>query len=255
MFNRQKFSADYLQKFSQDYEKSLNGFLPDEQIHITDALLAILKCYRKKPIDYDKIQDINEELFKKYRKRLVKYSNLSPSEYFSVKSQKHLDLQFDLKVENEGGDENFFTKQERQDFLNRAEAILKNRKKFLYLMTEPREEGEELKGLKKTKGRWSRSRGDNKLVLNQAQTVLLIHYLQWENIIFKEESLDNTLAGEVFSILTGYSAQKIRTSLGENELALIRNPKNLSELHNAIVKLEILIRKEIRAVNKSQEGS
>src|SRR3972149_9993651 len=143
MFNRQKFFASYLQKFSKDYEKSLEGFSFDEQVHITDTLIALLECYKQNPIDYKQAQKIHDELFKKYRKRLNNYNNVAPSGYFQEESMKHLDLQYDLKVENAGEGENFFTEHERKNFLTRAEILLRNHKRMLYLQTEPKTESNE----------------------------------------------------------------------------------------------------------------
>lgn len=247
MFNRQKFFVSYLQKFSKDYEKSLEGFLPDEQIHITDTLLAILECYKQNSIDYKQAQKIQDELLKEYRKRLNNYKNMAPSEYFGEESVKHLDLQYDLDVENKGEGENFFTEQERKNFLTRAEILLKNNKRMLYLQTEPKTESdEENLGSIKTKGKSKREAEDSVTALNQEQTALLIHFLQQTKIILKDEALNNKEAGQAFSVLTGYSADTLRQTIGKPEIERIATKKNLTQLHNVLTRMGILIDNKLR---------
>ncbi|MBI4945268.1 MAG: hypothetical protein HY840_02570 [Bacteroidetes bacterium] len=248
MFNRHKFFASYLQNFSKDYEKSLEGFLPDEQIHLTDTLLAILECYKQNPIDYKQAQKIQGELLKEYRKRLNNYNKMAPSEYFGEESMKHLDLQYDLDVENKGEAENFFTEYERKNFLTRAEILLRNHKRMLYLQTEPKTESNEdgVGSSVKTKGKTKRGAEDNVTALNQEQTALLIHFLQQTKIIFKDEDLNNKEAGQAFSLLTGYSADTLRQTLSKTEIERIATKKNLTELHNVLTRLGILIDNKIR---------
>jgi len=247
MFDRQKFHIAYLQKFMRDYEKSLEGFSSEEQLQITDNLLAILKCFRKDNPDYDRAQDLNEELHKKFKRRLTNYINISPSEYFSEQSQKHLDLQFDLKLPEAGMEENFFTKEEQDSFLNKAENLLKNRKRSLYLHMEGSEE-EGTEGLRvKTKNKARRERDDNITKLNQEQTALLIHYLQTGKIILRDEDLNNKEAGYAFSILTGYSADSLRQNLSKAELQRISTKKNIDKVANALTSIQLLMERELKA--------
>jgi hypothetical protein len=242
MFNRQHFFASYLQKFSKDYEKSLEGFLPDEQVHITDTLLALLECYKQNPIDYKQVQKIHDKLFKKYRKRLNNYNNMAPSGYFEEESMKHLDLQYDLDVEHKGEGENFFTEQERKNFLTRAEILLKNHKRMLYLQTEPSAEGEEKDGMNggkdKTNNKFKRERGDNATKLTEEQTALLAYLLSRTKITLKlgkeYGSIENKTAGEAFSMLTGFNPDNLRQSLGKEKLKQVASKKNLDAVSNAL---------------------
>lgn len=253
MLNRQKFFASYLQNFNRDYNKALQGFTPDEQVHITNVLLDILKCFKQETPDYDKTQELNEALYKKYRKRLVKYNNIRPGEYFSEESQKHLDLQFDLKVENAGDRENFFTSEEQQNFLKQAENILKNHKRILYLLTEPEENREELQlvTVTKTKGKHKREAKDELTDLTQEQTALFIDYLQRAKIILKGTNLSNKEAGQVFSILTGYSSDTLRQNLSKAELGRIANTRNRTGLYNLLTRLIALVKKDLEGKNPS----
>lgn len=247
MLNRQKFLRQYLKRFSEDYEKSITGFTAEEQICITETLLAVLDCYRQQPVDYKKVEKIQEELYKKYGKRLTNYNNLKPSSYFEEQSLKHLDLQYEFKIKNTGIEDNFFTEKEQQQFLHQVEKFLKENRKMLYLQTESKEEG--LEGSEKTtatKGKLKREVQDNLTYLNQEQTALLIHYLQQGKIILKDEYLTNKQAGNAFSILTGYSADTLRQALGKTERERISHKKNLTELHTALNRIIILIERDLK---------
>jgi hypothetical protein len=244
MFNRHKFASSYLQKFGKEYEKSLEGFSPDEQIRITDTLLAVLECYKESPVNYIGAQKTHEELLKKYRSRLKNYNNLGIPSYFTEESLKHLELQYDLNVDDAGDAENFFTEDERQKFLTHAGGFLNQQKKMLYLHTEP--EKAELSGAVKTKGKHKRELGDRLTKLNQEQTALLIYALQKGRIILKDEDLNNKEAGQAFSILTGFSADTLRQNLGKTELKRIITKKNMDAVHAALTNLTILIDKEIK---------
>ena len=231
----------------QDYEKSLEGFSFEERVLITANLLAVLKCFMANEPDYEKAQELNVELHKKFAKRLTNYSNIRPSEYFSEESIKHLDLQFDLNLPEAGNEENFFTKEEHDSFLKKAENVLKNHKRILYLHMESPDE-EITDGLQgKTKGKSRRERDDNVTKLNLEQTALLIHFLQSGKIILRDEYLNNKEAGQAFSILTGYSADSLRQNLSQRELKRISTKKNIDVIANALTSLQLLIDKEIRS--------
>jgi hypothetical protein len=247
MFNRHKFASSYLQKFGKDYEKSIEGFSPDEQIYITDTLLAVLECYKESPVNYKGAQKTHEELLKKYRSRLKNYNNMGIPSYFTEESLKHLELQYDLNVDDAGDAENFFTEEERQKFLAHAGSFLNQHKKMLYLHTEPEKaEKAELSGTIKTKGKHKRELGDRLTKLNQEQTALLIYCLQKGKLILKDEDLNNKEAGQAFSILTGFSADTLRQNLGKTELKRITTKKNIDAVHAVLTSLTILIDKEIK---------
>jgi hypothetical protein len=98
----------------------------------------------------------------------------------------------------------------------------------------------------KLKGRPQRSSDDKLTVLNQEQTVLLIHYLQKSKMIFQGDFLKSNQAGQAFHILTGFSADTIRQKLGDTELKLINTKKNLTDLDNAFAKIRILIANDLK---------
>jgi hypothetical protein len=110
------------------------------------------------------------------------------------------------------------------------------------------EDDSELSGTEKeikTKNKTKRQPADNVTKLTQEQTALLIHFLQEGKIILKDENLNKKEAGQAFSQLTGYSADSLRQNLNKTELERIATKKNLTELHNAITKLGILVNNDL----------
>lgn len=86
----------------------------------------------------------------------------------------------------------------------------------------------------KTKGKPKRLAGDKTTVLSQEQTTVLIHFLKEAKIIYRGEYLTNKEAGEAFSILTGYSSDTIRQTLGSLEIEKICTKENLIEVENSL---------------------
>ncbi|HYG53113.1 MAG TPA: hypothetical protein VD905_19575 [Flavobacteriales bacterium] len=99
------------------------------------------------------------------------------------------------------------------------------------------------------KGRPKRQKGDRLTCLSQEQTTLLIHYLQKTQITFSGDYLNNNKAAQAFELLTGYSAEKIRKSLTQEQLQEISDKNNLTALYNSIIKLSIQVNQDI--TNKS----
>jgi len=241
MFDRHKFFVRYEMAFSKDFKKSLEEFSIDEQIDIINSILIIMECCGHDPVDYKQIQKIHEEMLKKYRKRLTNFRNFAPTEYFSENpNTKHLDLQHDLKVPNEGEEENFFTDKERMKFLNHMERYLKNHRDSLYLQTEQvtEKKEQELSGTDKKGKKFKRERGDNSTKLTEEQTALLAYLLSRTKITLKlgkeYGSIDNKTAGEAFSMLTGFNPDNLRQSLGKEKLKQIATKKNLDVVNNAL---------------------
>lgn len=115
---------------------------------------------------------------------------------------------------------------------------------------EPTLEGTEKPSVK-TKSKLKRESADNLTMLNQEQTALLIHYLQKAKIFLKDEFLNNKQAGEAMAILTGYSADTLRQTLGMAELERIKNKKNLTDIYNAFARVSTVIENELREKKKS----
>ncbi|HYG53352.1 MAG TPA: hypothetical protein VD905_20785 [Flavobacteriales bacterium] len=88
------------------------------------------------------------------------------------------------------------------------------------------------------KGKIKRERDDNKIALTQEETAVLIYFLQKERVFLNDEYLNNTDAGEAFSILTGYSAETLRQKLGQFKSERLRNKKELTAVFNKLLLLQ-----------------
>ncbi|MGQ0828782.1 MAG: hypothetical protein ACT4ON_10345, partial [Bacteroidota bacterium] len=147
-------------------------------------------------------------------------------------------------------EEQSLTDMERRQFLGLCSNGLHHSLNDYYLQSEP--EGKAPLGEtpspeeNKRKGKLKRESGDNLTKLNQEQTALLYQYLQTGRFILKDEYLNNKLAGEAFSILTGYSPDALRQNFSKAELERIATKKNLTDLFNAITNLRILIDKDLK---------
>jgi len=246
MENFQKFYNIYRQRFGQAYDAALEGLGPEEKLDITNHLLALIKCFQQEKPDYDKIKELTDVLYKKYRKRLSNYDNSQVYEYFTEQSLKHLDLQFELEIPNAGREDNYFTQEQHQRFLRDTESYLLNEKRFTYLSSDEPEQ-EPLEGLKtKTRGKIKRDREDNMTCLNQEQTALLVYCLRRTKVILPEAYLSNKETGLAFSILSGYSADTLRQNLSKSELARLATEKNAEAVTKALKDMQKLIEDEIQ---------
>lgn len=193
------FFEKYLQAFDKEYETALEDFSIEDKIHITDVLISTIKAYKQQPIDYEKAKTLHEGLLKKYGKQLRAYSNARISDYFQPESLKHAHLQYELKVDNAGTSENFFTEEERLQFLNRVEILLDLTKQQYYLLTDPLGKTEKEEDL-------SESTGKNK-AFTARRRALAIHYLDKH---FKINPTGNKLPlAEFAHFLTGNTQDKI----------------------------------------------
>lgn len=253
MFDRHKFFVRYQMKFSTDFKKALEGFSPEEQIHIADALIEIVKIQQKNPVDFDAIGKIIEGLQKKYRKRLLNFYNIRPMEYFNEKSMKHLDLQEELKVEKVGYEETFFTEEERQEFLICVEKFLKLHKEMQYLFSEPEGENKEALGEKKPKKKNIRARSDGTTLLNEEQTALFIPVLQRARILLPD--IKPSYIGDAMEILSGFSSNSIRHLLSPKEIKSLFTEKNLKELHNSLSRAITVVDTQLRELKKGTKPS
>lgn len=253
MFDRNKFFLRYQMKFSGDFKKALEDFSPDEQVHIMDALIAVVALYQKSPIDYEGIGKLMEELQKKYRNRFVNFYNTQITEYFNDKSMKHLELQDELKVEGAGGEENFFTEEERQKFLESIERLLKLHKEMQYLFSKPEDGQKETLGETKAKKKNIRARSDGATMLNEEQTALLILVLQRARILLPD--IKPSYIGDAMEILSGFSSNSFRHLLSPDDIKLLFNERNLKVLHDGLTRAITVIERQIRELKKNTKPS
>jgi hypothetical protein len=84
-----------------------------------------------------------------------------------------------------------------------------------------------------------RTSKDNETILNQPQTVLLIHYMQKKGIFLKNHLLTDADAGKAFELLTAYSQNTIRQDLGKYRD--FQNKENLKQLQQVLTGIINLI--------------
>ncbi|MCX6312829.1 MAG: hypothetical protein NT084_14495 [Bacteroidetes bacterium] len=99
----------------------------------------------------------------------------------------------------------------------------------------------------KAKGRLKRTKGDNKTVLTEEQTTILVDLLQKEGVFLREEYLNKQETGRVIGYLTGYSPDSLRISLGEEKLkGIYANKGNLKEVFSVWSKINNLISSQLK---------
>ncbi len=106
-------------------------------------------------------------------------------------------------------------------------------------LSEPLSEVNILQSFKKFKGK--RVPHDKKTCLNQEQTALLMYYLQHEGVFLKDENLDDKTMSVAFEILTGYSFNTLRQTVGK--FAKSRTPENLKEIGKLLTHLKEAVEK------------
>jgi hypothetical protein len=109
------------------------------------------------------------------------------------------------------------------------------------LTTEHKEAGET-----KAREKFKREPGDNLTKLKQEQTALFFYYLQSKGVILRNDLLNNTEMGQALSLMTGYSADALRQDFSKKELSRIASKKNLNDLINILVGLNLLITKDLK---------
>lgn len=115
-----------------------------------------------------------------------------------------------------------------------------------WLETKEKQQQQDLQELTtiQKKGKLKRGAEDKFTCLSQEQTVLLIHYLVQQKVLLNDELLSNKEAGEAFEVLTGYSKNTIRLSLGKTNN--YKTKENLKQIDNILTHLRIAIGKDLK---------
>lgn len=257
--NRRFIPSLLAKKYKQDYKESVAEFPEGKKIEFVEHLLEcldIIETYMSDPTKENwKTYSTKENAFlKKHGKRLKVYRQKSMYLYYgdpTVLSEKEI-----YTTEEWGalsGEEQVLSPEEFASFVRYCRNMLHHERDFLLLEQTPEDEQEGknandaltgTNGKQSKKGKIKREALDNKTSLSQEQTVLLIHYLQQERIILKDEYLNDKEAGEAFGKLTGYSENTLRLSLGKYQN--YQNKTNLKELNHIITRLSIAIEKDLR---------
>jgi len=239
-------------EFFKDYKSAMQHYSIEEQIEFTQYLSKVCDIYYKeeeeKEANKQWMLDEAERLKKKHGKNYKYYRDAKIYKYF------HFDILlseagiYSAEEFNELQEQSL-NKNERQSFMSGCCRGLQHELDNLYLQSEPESDANTLSGSVKTekeinKSKIKRNANDKLTCLTQEQTALLLHYMQQERIFLKDEYLNNKDAGTAFELLTGYSQNTLRQKL--SSVKEYQNKANLKEIHNLIVRLEILLSKALK---------
>lgn len=253
--NRRFVPSLLAKKYRQDYEASVAEFPQDKKIEFVEHLLEcldIIETYIASPTKENwGIYAKKENAFlKKHGKRLKVYRQRNMYLYYgdpTVLAEK--DMYTTEEWNSLSGEQQQLSPKEFASFVHYCRNILYHERDFLLLEQSPEDEREEknaeknLNGTKK-KFQGKRTAQDKLTCLSQEQTVLLMYYLQRENVLLKDEYLTDMDAGKAFEILTGYSQNTIRLNLGK--FHIYQNKTNLKEIDNLLTRLKIAIGKALK---------
>ena len=248
MIHRSSISSRLAQKFLNDYTAVMKHYKTEEQIELTKFLQNIFSIYlAEEESEAAKIKWIEEKLEslkKKYGKKFKAYHSGQLHRYF------HFDIVL-MKVytteEFNNLKEQSLTKQERKGFLAMGNNALQHSLDDLYLESEPEETATPIGTItsgKSKQGKVKREANDKRTCLSQDQTVLLMHYLQQERVILRDEHLSDLDAGRAFEILTGYSQHTLRQNL--SDVHKNKNNENLRTIDHILTRLKIAIGKDLK---------
>jgi hypothetical protein len=120
----------------------------------------------------------------------------------------------------------------------------------------PKEASEILNGsndLPAVKGiSFKREAHDKLTSLNQEQTALLMHYLQQERVFLKGENLNDKNMSIAFEILTGYSYNTLRQTVGKYAKSISK--ENLEEILRLLAHLTTAVEKDLEKNKSSQKN-
>jgi len=243
-------------KYMKDYEASAAEFPEDKRVEFLEHLLEsldIVEAYMSSPTkeNWKVFADKENAFLKKHGKRLKIYRQKRMYLYYGdsiVLCEKAI---YTTEEWNSlSREKQKLNPEEFSEFAKCCRNSLYLDREFLLLEQSPEDERKEgLNGTFEGKGngkkrKIKRTANDNLTCLNQAQTALLIYYLQQERVFLKDELLKKTDAGAAFEILTGYSQETLRQGLGK--LKDHQNKINLKEIDNLLTRLKIAIDKALK---------
>ena len=243
-------------KYMKDYEASAAEFPEDKRVEFLEHLLEsldIVEAYMSSPTkeNWKVFADKENAFLKKHGKRLKIYRQKRMYLYYGdsiVLCEKAI---YTTEEWNSlSREKQKLNPEEFSEFAKCCRNSLYLDREFLLLEQSPEDERKEgLNGTFEGKGngkkrKIKRTANDNLTCLNQAQTALLIYYLQQERVFLKDELLKKTDAGAAFEILTGYSQETLRQELGK--LKDHQNKINLKEIDNLLTRLKIAIDKALK---------
>ena len=257
IIERKRVPAFLSRKYMQDCEASLADFPDDKKVefleHLLDCFDIIEKYFANPTPENYKIYANKENAFlKKHGTRLKMYRQTRMYLYYGDST---LLVDKDIYTADEWnalGKEQRLSANEYAEFIDLCRSRLYLERDFFMLRQNPEDEkgaeeknkskgtSETLDGLnnfpsfKRFKG--GRKQHDNLTCLNQEQTALVMYYLQHENVFLKSHYLDDTTMGIAFEILTGYSFNTLRQTVGK--FGKSKTPENVKEISKLLARLK-----------------
>ena len=260
IIERNRVPAFLSRKYMQDCEASLIDFPDDKKVEFLEHLLECFDIIEKyfanpTPENYKIYANKENAFLKKHGTRLKMYRQLNMYRYYgdnTILVEKSI---YTADEWNALGKEQKLNADEYAEFIDLCRSRLylerdvfllrqnpederevgeKNKSKEL---SEPLNEVNTLQSFKKFKGK--REANDKQSCLNQEQTALLMYYLQHEGVFLKGDNLDDKTMSIAFEILTGYSFNTLRQTVGK--FAKSRTPENLKEIDRLLTRLKTAI--------------
>ncbi|MHB8259993.1 MAG: hypothetical protein ACYDCN_05110 [Bacteroidia bacterium] len=258
-------------KYLKDYEVSIAEFPENKKAEFLEHLLeclSIIKNYAENPTtaNYKLYADKENAFLKKHGKRLKMYRQTRMHLYYG---DHHVLVEKGVYTNDEWNalstEKQRLSKDEFIRFIDFCQSRISLYREYMWASQAPEDEREEnLAGknpiIEKTgkKRKINRNPNDKMTCLSQEQTSLLVYFLQQGRVFLNENYLDDKEIGSAIQILTGYSENTLRTSIGGiSKIHSIVNLKEIDKLLEGIKKTVEQAIKELSPKKSSplQEGS
>ncbi|HEX7413657.1 MAG TPA: hypothetical protein VF411_06380 [Bacteroidia bacterium] len=271
IIERNRVPAFLSRKYMQDCEASLIDFPDDKKVEFLEHLLEcfdVIESYFASPTTANYKIYVNKEnaFLKKHGTRLKMYRQLNMYRYYgdnTILVEKGI---YTADEWNALGKEQKLNADEYAEFIDLYRSRLYLERDVFLLRQNPEDEREEnLAGKnlhlaqEKTgrKRKITRDANDKMTCLSQEQTALLINLLQQERVFLKGNHLSAKEIGTALEILTGYSENTIRLSIGN--ISATHSIINLKEINKLLGRMKTTIEQTIKELSPKkpplQEGS
>ena len=258
------------QKYMEDYKFCLSSFPENFRVEFTEHLLEclnLLENYLLNSTEETRKGYIDNEnsFLRKHGKRLRTYNQRRFYLYYGDKlilSEKDI---YTTKEWNKlPQEQKSLNKEEYSQFIQICRNRLYNERHYLLLEQLPEDErnivlaaesGLHANNLNQNetidyktgrKRKITRSALDKMTCLNQEQTALLAYYLQKERVFLKGEYLNDREIGVAFEVLTGYSRETIRQTVGKFAKSI--SVTNLKEIDQLLTRVKKSIGEDMKGI-------
>jgi hypothetical protein len=236
-----------VRKYMKDYEACLVDFPDTKKIDLLEHLLDCLDIFERYVANPT---DENYKVYsdKEYGSRLQTYYHKKIYLYYGDDQALIEKEIYTVEEWNNLGKMQKLSPEEFARFIPACRRVLYLERQFLLLYLPPEDEKntdktakENLTGLNilKSSGKVKREAHDKRTSLSQEQTALLMYYLQQEKVFLKGDYLTDKDMGVAFEILTGYSQNTLRQSIGKFTKNL--SHENLKEIQRLLKSLTKIV--------------